>query len=65
MYKYNIAIEGEENFTMKEVQNLLKDNITDGVICIRRHDGGSSILKGKVKINIVKNSEQLVYKENN
>lgn len=62
MYKYNIAIEGEENFTKEEVQNLINENIIDGVLCIRRKNGESNILKGNVKINIVKSSEQLIYK---
>lgn len=62
MYKYNLAITGEQNLSEEEVYNLLQDRISDGVICVRTVDGNSTILKGEVKIKIIKTSEQLNYK---
>ncbi|MEB6232636.1 hypothetical protein JTZ62_04305 [Mammaliicoccus sciuri] len=62
MYKYNLAITGEQNLSEEEVYNLLQDRISDGVICVRTVDGNSTILKGEVKIKLIKTSEQLNYK---
>ena len=62
MYKYNLAITGEQNLSEEDVYNLLKDRISDGVICVRTVDGNSTILKGEVKIKLIKTSEQLNYK---
>ena len=62
MYKYNLAITGEQNLSEEEVYNLLQDRISDGVICVRTVDGNSTILKGEEKIKLIKTSEQLNYK---
>ena len=62
MYKYNLAITGEQNLSEEEVYNLLQDRISDGVICVRTIDGNSTLLKGEVKIKLIKTSEQLNYK---
>ncbi|WP_204256803.1 hypothetical protein [Mammaliicoccus sciuri] len=62
MYKYNLAITGEQNLSEEDVYNLLQDRISDGVICVRTVDGNSTILKGEVKIKLIKTSEQLNYK---
>lgn len=62
MYKYNLAITGEQNLSEEEVYNLLQGRISDGVICVRTVDGNSTILKGEVKIKLIKTSEQLNYK---
>ncbi|GAB1611458.1 hypothetical protein HB162lentus_01020 [Mammaliicoccus lentus] len=62
MYKYNITLEGEQNFTEEDLYNMLEDRVEDGVLCIRNWDGNSTIIKSKVKIKIIKNPEQLKYK---
>lgn len=62
MYKYNLAITGEQNLSEEDVYNLLQDRISDGVICVRTVDGNSTILKGEVKIKLIKTFKQLNYK---
>lgn len=62
MYKYNITLEGEQNFTEEDIYNMLEERVEDGILCIRNWDGSSTIIKSKLKIKIIKNPEQLKYK---
>ena len=62
MYKYNITLEGEQNFTEEDIYNMLEERVEDGILCIRNWDRNSTIIKSKVKIKIIKNPEQLKYK---
>lgn len=62
MYKYNITLEGEQNFTEEDIYNMLEERVEDGILCVRNWDGSSTIIKSKLKIKIIKNPEQLKYK---
>lgn len=62
MFKYNITLEGEQNFTEEDIYNMLEERVEDGILCVRNWDSNSTIIKSKVKIKIIKNSEQLKYR---
>lgn len=59
MYKYNITLSGEQNFTEEDIYNMLEERVEDGILCVRNWDDNSTIIKSKVKIKIIKNPEQL------
>lgn len=54
MHEYEIKVTGSQKFLEEDLYNLNNENIADGILCVRTHEGETVILKGDVKIKLVK-----------
>lgn len=61
MYEYEIKVTGSQNFLEEDLYNLNNENVIDGILCIRTHEGESVILKSDLKIKIVKAQNVVKY----
>lgn len=61
MYEYEIKVVGSQKFLEEDLYNLNNENVADGILCVRTHEGNSVILKGDVKIKLVKAQNMVSY----
>lgn len=61
MSKFEIVFNNEKDLTEKEVYKLIPENIQDSILCIRDHEGNSTILKGNITITLKRTEGEYLY----